>query len=213
MIRSAILCACIGINALCFRVLDFEKKGEAVDPEREIHLLPRVDYLEIVDLGYRNVLSDIIWFNFISYFGYHYARDREYRWLDNYCDSVIRLDPFHEIFYRICSSFLLWDTKDVDNALLVLEEWEKRFPDNWEAAFQHSFARYFFRQEYQHAAEILARVLQFEGVPPIMANIEAKFRGMAQGTLDDLLFKKKLEKLAKEDRERRLKQFEKDHQK
>lgn len=59
----------------------------------ELLYFPKGDKLSLVSLGFDNAVSNVLWFNTVSYFGKHYREDQRYHWLSHMCNVITDLDP------------------------------------------------------------------------------------------------------------------------
>jgi len=157
-----------------------QQLGESV----ELVYAPPRRFLEVVSLGYRNALANVLWFRTIDYFGRHYRSDRTYPWLAEMCDRVTDLDPHAEYVYRFGGLILPWEANEVDAGIALLEKGTRNLPDSWQLHYLLGFSYYFFRDDLERASAALRAAIRCPDAPPflggLLAVIEAAHRGPEQ---------------------------------
>jgi hypothetical protein len=144
------------------------------DQIREVLYLPNGTGLEVISFGFRNGLSQILWFNTINYFGKHYAQDRDYRWLNHMCDLVTELNPRAVHAYRFCSLMLAWEANYPKQAVDLLNKAISHHPDNWELLYLRGVTRLLFLNDGLHAKEDLVRAARLPNAHPLVARLAAR---------------------------------------
>ena len=140
----------------------------------EVLYLPQGRALEFISFGYRNLFSDILWFNTISYFGKHYVTDRNYGWLKHMCSLVTRLDPRKRHVYEFCGLMLAWESSDYDGSIEQFNRAIEQFPDQWKLYFQRGFTEMFFKNDADKARQDFMKAASLPGAEPIAARLAAK---------------------------------------
>ena len=179
----------IAITAIClagasFRALEKASVSDAqaaMSAEREGMYLPRGEALQVISLGYTNILADILWFDTISYFGKHYATDKNFAWLFHMCDLITTLDPKAQHVYQFCSNMLSWETRRPDLALKILDKAISHFPDQWKYFYLRGFTKMFFMHDNGAAHEDFVRGARLPGAPAPLARLAAK-KGLNLGS-------------------------------
>jgi len=151
--------------------LDFTSGTEQ---ERETLYLPSGEGLEILSFGYKNLLSDILWFNTINYFGKHFKGDRNYTWLNHMCHLVIRLNPNANHVYKFCSTMLSWEANTPERSIKIMDVAIKNHPDSWEYYYLRGFTYMFFLENEELARRDLSTGAKLPNAPPFMATLAAK---------------------------------------
>jgi len=139
----------------------------------ELVYAPPAKFLELVSLGYRHALADLLWFRTIDYFGRHYRKDRLYPWLAEMCERVTDLDPAAEHVYRFGGVILPWEANDIDAGIALLEKGVRNLPDSWTLRYMLGFSYYFFRDDLEGASRELRAALHLPDAPSFLAGLLA----------------------------------------
>lgn len=151
------------------------------DRGEEVLYLPNGAALELVSFGYRNALANLLWFKTISYFGKHYASDRNYRWLAHQCELVTRLMPKAVSPYIFCSNMLSWEAGVPDQSVKILDRAVAEFPTEWNMRYYRGITYLVFLKQPIAALEDFRAASHLPDAPPLVKRLAAKT--MAQ--LDD----------------------------
>lgn len=148
--------------------------GERDAAEKEVLYLPNGDGLEFLSLGYRNLLSDVLWFNTINYFGKHFKSDQDYQWLSHMCRLVTRLDPDAHYAFEFCSTMLGWEANMPEASIEILNTAIKHHPDNWLYYYLRGFNYFYFLNETEKAQEDFVRAAKYPEAPVVVERLAAK---------------------------------------
>lgn len=137
-------------------------------------------------LSYDSLLADVYWIRSVQYYGgtrLSTDTNRRYDLLYPLLDLATSLDPRFNIAYFYGSSFLAEPPPGgpgrPDLAVALLEKGLRAQPDKWEFAQWIGFVHYWWRQDYNEAAEWFARAARFPNAPIWMAPLAAST--LAQG--------------------------------
>jgi hypothetical protein len=102
--------------------------------------LPRPSALKSISLGHHELTADLVFVRAIIYFGGQFQGKRTYRWLDNYLNTIVALDPRWRTPYRWAGVATMYDGRDITNESVAasnhfLEMGVERFPADWEMPF------------------------------------------------------------------------------
>jgi len=136
--------------------------------------LPGERGLKFLSFGYQNILSDLLWFKTVSYFGKHYASDRDYTWLKHMCKIVSTLDPRKQHVYEFCSTMLAWEVGNPKAGIEFLSAAIAQFPRNWHLYFLRGFNYLFFLDDPQAAQNDFVKAASLPNAEPIAARLAAK---------------------------------------
>lgn len=106
--------------------------------EDDILYLPRVDALRFMSLGHHELAASLVFIRATVYFGGELgSKDRKYTWMDNYLDTITRLDPRFELAYRWAGSAIMYNgttitNSSVERANQFLARGAKEFPKSWQ---------------------------------------------------------------------------------
>jgi hypothetical protein len=94
----------IAMSGLCFAVR--EVRLHAVEHHRaaqryeDIYYLPRAEYLPLLSVGWQAALADLLWCKSLVYFGEEVMQRGTVRYLFQYTDAILALDPSFREPYR-----------------------------------------------------------------------------------------------------------------
>jgi hypothetical protein len=106
----------------------------------DIYYLPPPDWLEVMSLGYRRALADLIWLRALIYFGDEFINSGEVKHVHNYGESMLTLDPDFKRVYRWVGVAGVYTPKGsppkfVERAIDVLRRGMARFPNDGDLAW------------------------------------------------------------------------------
>jgi len=108
--------------------------------ESDLLYLPRASALKAMALGHHEMVADLVFVRAIIYFGSELTGKREYRWLDNYLETIVKLDPTFRTPYKWAGVATMYHGRtitpeDVRMSNHFLEMGVAQFPNDWELAF------------------------------------------------------------------------------
>jgi hypothetical protein len=120
---------------------DAANRRRAVFPAAEDRLyLPRPRVLKALSLGHHELTADMVLMRAIVYFGAQFNQKGDFRWLENYLETIVRLDPYWKTPYRWAGTATMYHGRTItrqnveaSNHFLALGV--KHFPDDWELPF------------------------------------------------------------------------------
>jgi len=171
-----LLALSICLTAAAYRRLAGFEDGLSAEQRRqhEVLYLPRGAALQFMSFGYRGFLADILWFNAISYFGKHYAGDKNYQWLSHMCDLVSTLDGRRKHVYDFCSMMLAWEAGLPGEALKILNRASDNFPDYWRFYYLRGFIYLYFLKDAAPAQKEFLRASRLPDAHPVVIRMAAK---------------------------------------
>ena len=106
----------------------------------DIYYLPPPHWLEVMSLGYRRALADLIWLRALIYFGDEFVNRGEVRHVFNYGDSMLTLDPDFKRVYRWVGVAGVYTPKGsprefIERSVDVLRRGVERFPNDGQLAW------------------------------------------------------------------------------
>lgn len=88
--------------------------------EHDIRYLPSPTQARIMSFGFREALADLYWIEAINYFGGQLLnKERDYKYLQQYADLILHLDPYFTIFYDWAATAFIYDGMDIDRQSIV----------------------------------------------------------------------------------------------
>ena len=125
--------------------------------EEDALYLPRPSALKQLSLGHHELTADLVFMRAIIYFGGQFHGKRNYRWLDNYLDTIVALDPHWRTPYRWAGVATMYDGRQITNESVAasnhfLEMGVEHFPADWELAFMVG-CNYLFEMKTEDPAQ------------------------------------------------------------
>ncbi len=148
--------------------------ADDINQSQEVLYLPNGEALELISFGYKNLLSDILWFNTISYFGKHHKGDKNIRWLFHMCDLVTTLNPQATYVYEFGATMLAWEGEDVVSSTKLLDKAINTYPQNWKFYYLRGFNYMYFDKNEESAKNDFIKASQLPDAPPLVARLAAK---------------------------------------
>jgi hypothetical protein len=102
--------------------------------------LPQPSALHAMSLGHDELAADLVFIRGLVYFGTQLEQKGEYRWLENYLDTITQLDPRWKTPFRWAGTATMYNGRPITNAAVTmsnhfLERGAQQFPDDWELPF------------------------------------------------------------------------------
>ncbi|HEX5655837.1 MAG TPA: hypothetical protein VFX59_01525 [Polyangiales bacterium] len=109
---------------------------------QDTYYLPRAEYLPLLSLGYQAALADLLWCKSLVYFGEELMHRGIVRYLFQYTDAILALDPSFREPYRWVSTAALYrpgqaTRQEAMHAASYLERAVKRWPDDGELRWDY----------------------------------------------------------------------------
>jgi hypothetical protein len=142
--------------------------------EREVLYLSKLSVLSSLSLGYKNLLSDMLWLSTINYFGKHYRTDQDYRWLAHRCNLVTELNPKAYSAYTFCALMLAWENGDASSAYKLLSQAIENYPARWEPYYYRGFIALFFFKNERSAQHDFLKASSLPGVHKSVVALAAR---------------------------------------
>jgi hypothetical protein len=160
------------------RLLDRATRGadSAIDPHE---IMPSVEALELLSLGYRELVADYYWLRAISHYGDRDMHHANYPNLAPMLDRVLRLDPHFVEAYIFAGTALTTNQMDPKPAVALLKRGMQYRPDVWKIPFLLGFNAYYFLGDYALAAQSLGVAAKLPGAPDYTGELAARLAAEA----------------------------------
>jgi tetratricopeptide (TPR) repeat protein len=134
---ALLLAALAGVWSLRGRAMDQYLETQAYE---DIYYLPPPSWLQVMSLGYRRALADLIWLRALIYFGDEFENRGAVKHVFNYGESMLALDPDFRRVYRWVGVAAVYTptgspTEFIERAIDVLRRGVARFPDDGQLAW------------------------------------------------------------------------------
>jgi hypothetical protein len=160
-------------------------------PEADNFYLPSAHTLHLASLGHHELAADLVAARGNVYFGTQILGKGQQRWLTNYVNTAVDLDPYFHRLYTSGAAMIIYNgqtitAEAVEGASALLERGVNVFPLDWEIKFQLGFNYMFELPKLvgaddpripgwrQRGVEALRQATLFEGVPEWLPNLVAR---------------------------------------
>lgn len=155
--------------------------------------LPPAEAARFSYLGYNELAADVTWSRMLVYYGTGFLGEGDFRYLGNFIDNIIELDPNFKKVYQWASYSITVNEKhqvstqkeDIQKSISILEKAMVAFPDEHEF-FWLAGVRYFLdlkdedpkiqRENRERGADLMEQAMSKPGAPKDLANKAAAFR-------------------------------------
>jgi len=135
--------------------------------------LPNGRLLRILDLGYSELLADLIYLWSIQFYGQYHGGERYDKLMQIYHHVVTELDPRFRDAYLLGSLILALEARRPQDALQLLEKGIRENPDDWMLPFEAGFIAFESLQDYGRAADYFQTSMERPGVHPAVRRFRA----------------------------------------
>jgi hypothetical protein len=164
---GALLSAAVGMQVW------LDGRVAAFAPARAVAWVRSPAVMDRLVLGFDSLMADIYWVRAVQYYGgtkLSKAKNKNYDLLYPLLDMTTSLDPHFNVAYRF-GAILLSEgypngPADPDLAITLLDKGMRRFPDRWQYALDAGFIEYWWRGDYEKAADWFMRASTMPGAPP-----------------------------------------------
>ncbi len=126
--------------------------------------------------GYQNLMADVLYLQFVHYFGKHMRWRQKFHNLAPVLDLTTDLDPRFEGAY-LMGSLALGDNGQIDAAEVLWQKAVEAMPERWDIAYQAGMSLYLFgdrADQYLRAAKLFHRAGELPGCSPVAKFMEAQ---------------------------------------
>jgi len=198
----ALLAGLAGLAALSFLCLQRTTRlRDTWPPEADTFYLPPSSALRVAGLRHNELLADLIHARANVYFGTQMHARVPTKWLAQYLDAAIDLDPKFQRLYLAGAAMLIYNGQKITPemvlaAIHVLQRGHKAFPFEWEFPFQIGFNFLFELPQdageddprvpgwRQQGVEMLRQAALYEGIPFYVPNLVARM--LTKSGADDM---------------------------
>jgi tetratricopeptide (TPR) repeat protein len=182
----AIFLGWVGLAAAAETRLRELRSGE----ETAGHLLylPSGKYLRALAPGYQEILADSIYLWSLQYYAKYQPAERG-QYLDHiYTNVITELDPHYRDPYLIGALIMVFEAKDIEMGIRLLDKGIKANPDDWVMAFEAGFYCYDTLHDYNRAARYFQIAMAVPGAHPIIRRLHAEMFNKAGDTRTSLKY-------------------------
>src|SRR5207237_8390245 len=107
---------CAGVVWMQNRALDRRSRFAA---EEDVLFLPKSGALRALSLGHHELMADFIVIRALVYFGSELTSKGDFRWLDNYLQTAIDLDPEWRAPYKWAGVATMYNGRPITNQMVM----------------------------------------------------------------------------------------------
>ncbi len=176
-LRSSVLALLFFTLVTSYSLISLEKQiipsRPAIQSDEALYL-PNGTALSLISFGYQNALSQLLWFDTISYFGKHFRQDQSYVWLKHMCSLVTALNPKNKDPFVFCAAMLAWEARDVEGANTLLSRAIASHPEDWYLLYLRGFNYTYFLKDQERALRDFVTASKIPGHHPLVTRLAAK---------------------------------------
>ena len=167
----AILAAFVAVTAAAERRLHVAESSRPAGSH--LLYLPSGKYLRALAPGYREVMADAIYLWSIQYYA-NYQADERAQYLEHiYRNVITELDPHYQDPYLVGALIMVFEARDVEMALRLLEKGMGANPADWLLPLEAGFYCYDTLHDYDRAARYFERAMKVPGAHPLIRRLHA----------------------------------------
>jgi len=129
----------------------------------ELQYLPNSQSLKLISLGYRNLMSDILWFKTVQYYGGYRLGKNSLRLFRHLINVITDLDPQFTFAYQLGAVIMAEDMDAFEEGRKVLQKGIENNPGNWRLTFELGFLYYITGRDYKKAQQYFTLASQMQG--------------------------------------------------
>ena len=129
--------------------------------------LPSGGFLKELSLGYREVVSDMVWFSAIQYYGDYRHGNHDLVYFKSLMDIITELDPHFISAYQFGALVLCEDVGAFEDGMSLLKRGMAKNPTAWELPFEIGFLNFINRVSMDTAAEYFDLASRLPGAPEV----------------------------------------------
>jgi tetratricopeptide (TPR) repeat protein len=137
---------------------------------------PPAHTARLLSVGYANIAADVLFVNFVIYFGKHLRRDKAYHNVQPVLDVITDLDPHFEGAY-VLGALALGDNGEVDASEALWNKGVALHPTSWRYAYEAGINLFLFAStpaQYERAAKLFGQAAAIAGAPPEARYMQAR---------------------------------------
>jgi len=135
-------------------------------PGASIIYIPSGKYLKYASLGYSSLFADLVYIWSIQYFSNHSVPER-FQYLTHVFSIISELDPNYLDPYQVGALIAIYDAKDFDTAMEILEKGLEKNPEQWIFPWQAGHYAQMILKDFKLAKKYYKMAMEIQGSPPI----------------------------------------------
>ena len=151
---SYIMILLLLITGYTFSFQQVKLYRERFKRKESVHYLPQIEILNILSLDYKGLVSKLLFFKTLVYYGEHMDSRimPDWKWIYQALNSSTILDPYNIDSYYFTQAVLTWDANLIKETNLILERGEKYRAWDFYIPFFMGFNYFYFLKDNKNAA-------------------------------------------------------------
>lgn len=160
-----------------------QRSADGVKPQRrdELVYLPNEKLLNHFTAGLSSVIADFLWLRCVQYTGIEIKQEKNFAWLSQMLNTIVRMDPYFTDVYRYGSIFLSAVKADDEAGLRLLQQGIVARPDRWELSYEAAMIYLLNRRDEPGARKVAAHYLGMAAgsgkAPRLVAEVASSLQG------------------------------------
>ena len=135
--------------------------------EDELMYFPSGYGIKVLSFGHQALLADMVWLQFIQYYGKHRLTDRVFTYMYHMLDILTTLNPNFLRAYLLGSLLLTHDAQHPEQAKKLLKKGMHHNPHTWVLPFYYGFIHFVFVRDYATAQSYFVLAAHKPGAPDL----------------------------------------------
>ena len=151
---SYIMILLLLITGYTFSFQQVKLYRERFKRKESVHYLPQIEILNILSLDYKGLVSKLLFFKTLVYYGEHMDSRimPDWKWMYQALNASTILDPYNIDSYYFTQAVLTWDANLIKETNLILERGEKYRAWDFYIPFFMGFNYFYFLKDNKNAA-------------------------------------------------------------
>ena len=151
---SYIMILLLLITGYTFSFQQVKLYRERFKRKESVHYLPQIEILNILSLDYKGLVSKLLFFKTLVYYGEHMDSRimPDWKWIYQALNASTILDPYNIDSYYFTQAVLTWDANLIKETNLILERGEKYRAWDFYIPFFMGFNYFYFLKDNKNAA-------------------------------------------------------------
>ncbi len=160
----------------CFLFMGLKIKLDSIPREKipgaSVIYIPSGKYLKYATFGYSSFVADLIYIWAIQYYSTYSVVDR-YQNLEHIFSIIAELDPRYLDPYELGAIIAVYEARDLELGLKILDLGLEKNPDQWIFPYQAAHYAQMLLKDFELAREYYRKAMNIEGAPPITRRLYA----------------------------------------
>jgi hypothetical protein len=171
---SHIIILLLLITGYVFSFQQVKLYREQFKRKESVHYLPQIEILNILSLDYKGLVSKLLFFKTLVYYGEHMDTRimPDWKWMYQILNASTILDPYNIDSYYFTQAVLTWDANLIKETNLILERGERYRTWDFYMPFFMGFNYFYFLRDNKNAARYFDRAAR---INPVLIDYAIRF--------------------------------------